>query len=216
MAILADCCSGETRSRVTDLDVAYATLTGLLGSQSTDLIEPSQTYYEQLVPITLEVLDVGAIDMKRLVEFRKREKGSAGQAIRDLRHRYIERIESYVKTLTTTKGTTSDQIEIKRQFKEDMEGDWANLREALRFARNEAIFSKDIITATVAVVGTIATLAFGLPFVLTEVCTFAGAPVALGGLLGVRNSYLEKRRSVLAMHPMAYLYKLRSSAFVGT
>jgi hypothetical protein len=39
------------------------------------------------------------------------------------------------------------------------------------------------------------------------IITAAGAPVAIGGLLGVRNKYLKERQSVMKKHPMAYLYE---------
>lgn len=204
MAILADCCAGGTRSRVTDIGAAYATLTGLLGSRPPEIIDAP---YEQLVPITLEIIDVGTIGLDRLIDLRRREEGGAGHATRDLRHRYVDRIESYVKTLTATRGTASDQIEIKRQFTDDMKDDIGALRDELRFARNDALFSKEMLTSAVALIGTIAA-AIGLPFLVPEVVTAAGLPVTIGGLLGVRNKYLAARRSVLQEHPMAYLYEL--------
>lgn len=64
VAILVDCCAGDTRSRVTDVGFAYATLAGLLGSHPRELVEPAEAPYEQLVPITLKVIDVGAIGLK--------------------------------------------------------------------------------------------------------------------------------------------------------
>src|SRR6202030_1748233 len=105
MAILADCCARRTKSRITDQGVAYATLTGLLGPQSEDSLLQPIVPYDQIVPITLEVIDPHALDLRFLINFRKRETSQAGHAIRDLRHRYVDRIESFVKSLTQTQGT---------------------------------------------------------------------------------------------------------------
>jgi NTP pyrophosphatase (non-canonical NTP hydrolase) len=38
----------------------------------------------------------------------------------------------------------------------------------------------------------------------------AGAPVAIGGLVGVRNKYLKERQAVMKKHPMAYLYEAKA------
>ena len=211
MAILADCCAGQTRSRVTDENAAYATLTGVLGPKSESSVEASQEYYEQLVPITLEIVDPEAIDLKRLIQFRKKEaRWWGGSTIRKLRHNYLDAIEEFVKTLTTTKGSASDQLEIKRQFRQDMTGDLDELRGQLGFARNEALLSKEMLTATLAVVGTIAVSAFAAPLVIPEVITGFGSIVTIGGLLGVGNKYQSSRREILKNHKMAYLQEMAS------
>lgn len=212
MTILADCCAGKTRSRVTDIGVAYATLTGLLGSRrAAKLSDASSPSDEHLVPITLEVINLGSVGLDKLIDFRERENAGSGHAIRDLRHRYVDRIESYVKKLAATKGSASDQVEIKREFTSDMKDDLAALRDELRFARNDALFSKEMLVSILAAVGSVAVAAFGVPFAVPEVVTAGGGVVTVGGLLGVRNKYLASRRSVLEKHPMAYLYEMQSS-----
>jgi len=207
MSILADCCAGTTLQRVTDRSAAYATLTGLLGAESARGVQRQE---EQLVPITLEIVNADRIDLKRLVDLRRREEKTGGHAIRNLRHSYLDHIESYVKRLTTTKGQPGDEVEIKRQFRDDIADDLANLRDELRFARNDALFSKEMLSVAVALAGTIAAWAFGIPFVSPGVFTAVGAPVEIGGLLGATNKYSSVRRSILEKHPTAYLYQLQS------
>ena len=48
MSILADCCAGKTRTRVTDRGAAYATLAGLLGQTTSHQVRRPQTTQEQL------------------------------------------------------------------------------------------------------------------------------------------------------------------------
>src|SRR5664279_2396728 len=136
MSILADCCAGTTRARVTDQGAAYATISNLLQGGSADNTQTLQMQSsEQFVSITLDVIDSGSIDLKRLIELRKRESKSGGHAYRDLRHRYVDRMEAYVKALTTTKGTHEDAATLAEELSEDMKDDVASLREELGFAR---------------------------------------------------------------------------------
>ena len=166
---------------------------------------------EQFVSITLDVIDSGSIDMKRLIELRKRESKSGGHAYRDLRHRYVDRMEAYVSALTSTKGTRADAATLAEELAEDMKDDVASLREELGFARNEVLFSKEMITAAVVGLGSIAAFVFGAPLLVAGVVTSASAPVTIGGLLGSRNKFLATRKSVLQKHPMAYLYDFQGS-----
>jgi hypothetical protein len=65
-----------------------------------------------------------------------------------------------------------------------------------------------MIIAAIAGLGTLAAWAFGVPFVVQGMVTATGAPVTIGGLVGLRNKYLSARRATLQKHPMAYLYEL--------
>jgi hypothetical protein len=167
--------------------------------------------YEQLVPITLSVINTEAIDLKRLIAFREREAKSAGHAIRDLRHRYVSGLESYAERLATVAHDKSDQGEVKRQFEEDMKDDVSSLREELGFGRNEVVFSKEVIGTVVAAAGSIAAWKFGLPANLPEAFTAAGIAPTMFGIFSVRNKYQESRRAILQKHPMAYVLELERS-----
>jgi hypothetical protein len=57
-----------------------------------------------------------------------------------LRHRYVERTESYVKTLSESKGTKSDEEILSRQLAADMKDDLTSLREELGFT---SVFERD-------------------------------------------------------------------------
>jgi|ERR1019366_700463 hypothetical protein len=212
MSILADCCAGKTRARVTDQGAAYATISNLLQGSATDYTQTTaMESSEQFVSVSLEVIDAGSIDLQKLVDFRKRERKSGGHAHRDLRHRYVDRMEAHVETLTKTKGTKGDAAVLTRQLNDEMKDDLTSLREELGFARNEVLFSKEMITAAVAGLGTIASFAFGAPYLVAGLVTSVGAPVAIGGLLGSHNKFLSSRKAILQKHPMAYLYELQGS-----
>jgi hypothetical protein len=209
MSILADCCAGATRARVTDLNFAYATLTGLLGAGG-GVVNQSGPMDEQLVPITLQAIDAGKIDLKSLIAFRKTEiKSSRGHDIRDLRHRYVDRLELCAKDLSKTEGSASDAVEIKRQFADDMRDDLAALREALRFKVKDAMFSKDMLFPVITI-GSVVASALGVAPSVAEVTTFVGGLGSIWGLLSTANTYQASRREVLRAHPMAYLHQLTS------
>ena len=142
MSILADSCAGTTRARVTDRGAAYATLAGILGSDSGDPAADRKSVGQHLVPLTLEVIDLHSINLSKLIAFREKEAKQTGRAIRDLRHRYTDSLETYAKRLATEKGTARDAEEIKRQFADDMKIDVGNLRQELGFARRDALFSQ--------------------------------------------------------------------------
>jgi len=104
------------------MNFAYATLTGLLGAGGGS-INQSGPQVEQLVPVTLQAVDAGKIDLKSLISLRKTEAvSSRGHDLGDLRHRYVDRLESCAKELSMT-ASASDVAEIKRRFGEDMQDD---------------------------------------------------------------------------------------------
>lgn len=212
MSVLADCCAGTTRTRITDRDAAYATLSNILGSDSRSRLADRKPVDEQLVAITLSIIDAPSMSLGKLVEFRKREVGQGGHAIRDLRHRYLGGLEAYVNKLKSEDATESDALEIKREFEQKMKDDLAHLREELGLAKRETLLSKEILVTTLAAFGTVAAWAYGHPIPLPGALTSGGAIATVGGALGAGNKYLTHRRTVLKNHPMAYLHELQKFA----
>jgi len=207
MSVLADCCAGSTRSRVTDRGAAYATLGQIMGADARSRAEIRQPPDRQLVAISLEVIDAPSLDLPRLIRFREREEGHGGHSLTELRHKYRESLEKYVNALTQTSVTESDADEIKSRFRKDMRIDLANLQTELGFAKRETLLSKEVLVTVVAAVGTVASWAFGLPVTMNDAVTVAGASATVGGLAGAGNKYLSKRREILQKHPMAYMYE---------
>lgn len=212
MSLLADCCAGSTRIRVTDRSAAYTTVMGLLKDQPDAVMNEADQAYEKLVPVSLKVVDVEEVGLKRLIDFREREAKSAGHAVRDLRHRYVAALETYAKQLSEVKHDKSDEAEILRQFEEDMKDDLANLRDELRLGKKEVVFTREVVGTVLAGATSIAAVASGLPAELTAgALTWAGLPAAAFGGFSVRNKYQAARRKILQNHPMAYIYQLDPS-----
>src|SRR5262249_50028068 len=209
MSILADCCAGAERGRVTDRGDAYATIAGFLGGKTDAKVSDPENPQEQLVPISLEVIDAPSLDLERLIEFREREEKEPGNTLRDLRHRYVASLESYVTRLTTAKTRESDAEEVKRQFADDIKKDLNNMKQELSFARNEALLSKEILVTALAGIGTVASWVFGMPVPILGVLTTGGVPAAVGGVVAARSKYLSARYSIMQKHPMAYLYEMK-------
>lgn len=213
MSVLADCCAGKTLRRVTDRAGAYASVAGLLDPKPPKGPQGFQPAFGDLVNTSLRMIDVSTVSLARLIEFRKNEVKEQGHFIRNLRHRYMERIESYMSLLSSVSGKQSDESEIKRQFEEDMKDDLAALRDGLKVARNEVLTSKEIIAAGVAATGAIAALAMGMvPAAAAGLVTITSFPATIAGLLGTRNKYLSSRKAILEKHPMAYLLELERTS----
>lgn len=207
MSILADCCAGTTRARITDRGLAYATITNLTVDRSTSA---SADQYERVVPLTLRIIDATTIPLGRLIAFREREDKVGGHSLRDLRHRYLDTLEQHVKTIEGVK-TRKDREEVDRVFETKMKDDLRSLNEELRGAKTDAVFSKELITSVVVAGASAWGAMHGLPFEIPAAFTALGAPVTFGGLLTTRNKYSTSRKAIMQKHPMAYLYELERS-----
>lgn len=205
MALLADCCAGETRRRVTDQIQAYAGLTSVFTSHA-DHDSPEDSP-ERLIPMTLKTISIEGITLKKLIEFRKREASQGGHTIRDLRHRYVEKLENHVKEAAGQ--SARDRAERDRQFAQDMEDDLAELREEMRIEATQTVFSKEILIAVLAGFGAAVSWVAPQPAIFPEAITASGAPASIGGLIAAGNKFMSARRSLLKKHPMSYLYELK-------
>ncbi len=130
MSIIADCCAGNTRSRVTDQGSAYATLAEMLRADSGEGKAARGESEDQLLQISLEIIDTSATSLEHLIRFRESEQTSRGLAYQELRHRYVDGLEKYVRELAKNSGHASD-AEIQRNFRNDMKIDLENLRSEL-------------------------------------------------------------------------------------
>jgi hypothetical protein len=209
MSILADCCAGSTRSRVTDRSDAYATVAALLGNRPGARKLQKGEAYGQLVPISLRIIDVSQVNIESLIALRKREETGAGHSLRDLRHNYIKGLEGYIKQLADVNITLADSKEIQRQFRTDMERNVREFKTELGRARIAALSSKEFIVTVLAGVATAASWFSGLQIPLENVFTWGGAPVAIGGVIATRSKYLKEREAAIKKHPMAYLYAVK-------
>lgn len=202
MSILADICAGETRARITDRGLAYATITNLL------VDHPNNTSInsEMVVPVIMDTIDISDLTLRQLIEFRKQEEKSGG--LRELRHRYVDRISTHIKSVLGAKSQR-DKERIESEFREDMEDDLRNLRAELRSTTKEVLLSKELLTVGIAAVGSVAITALGAPFVLPAgFTTLGGGLITVGGILATQNKYVSSRKAVMQKHPMAFIYEL--------
>jgi hypothetical protein len=204
MSILADCCAGKTRVRVTDRGEAYASLASL---GTTFASAGDAAHEDRLIAISLNILDLSAIPLGEMIEMREREEKGGGSSLRDLRHRYIDSLQTYVERLRNEVCNKADAEEALRQFRDDLEIDLKNLKKELGFASREALFSKEMLVTTVAAAGTVGTWVLGLPVALSGVISAAGGPATVGGFAAIHNRFQSARHTIMQRHPMAYLYQ---------
>jgi len=205
MSLLADCCAGDSLVRVTDRPAAYASLAGLL-TQKTESLATAETR-ESLLALTLNVADATSIPLAKWIKFRKREEGgSDGHHIRDLRHRFVQHIETQAKKMAAAKSD-AELTEVKMQFKDDTHDDYAALREALELEAWQMLPTKEVIISVLGGIAALGGVAFNTVMPMTDVVTRSGAVATIGGLLASRSKFVNARRRVLREHPISYLYE---------
>lgn len=209
MAVLADVLAGDTRARITDRDLAYATIanTVRVARPTSDVI--------RVVPLTLKGIAADRIPFDRLIAYRKREAKESGSDYRILRHNYQQAVETYVATIATVDPRSPDREELDRAFQSDMEDDLADLKRELGFAKRDAWLSKDVV-ALVAAAGGLLAAAASLPDMpIPQVAGVGGGAAILAGLVGSGNKLAKARYDVLRKHPMAYLHELSTFVSAG-
>ncbi|HEX7819777.1 MAG TPA: hypothetical protein VF463_04075, partial [Sphingobium sp.] len=202
MAILADVLAGETRSRITDRSLAYATIAN---AAQVDAGPPNPA---RVVPLTFKGIAYDRLPIDRLIDFRKREAREGGSDYRKFRHNYLEAVEKHLARITRVDARTAHRAQLDEEFRIDMEDDLADLKKELGFARTDAWLSKEVVALAIAG-GTLFGAGVGIPHIpVPEVLTASGSLAMLGGLLGSRNKLAKARYDVLRKHPMAYLHEL--------
>jgi hypothetical protein len=206
MSILAECCAGETRARITDQGPAYAMISNMLVE---DPKQDESASYEYLVPLTLKLLDISNIPIDKLIAFREREKKeSNGYTLTGLRHNYLKSIEAFAGDMSKL-TRKRDRDERSRTFESDMRSDLKQLSQEVWGARVDVIFSKEAVASVLLAVTTAVGAIHGVPLAIPTVAAIGGGVVTVGGGVLVGNKYAASRRAILQKHPMAYLYELR-------
>jgi hypothetical protein len=202
MAILADVLAGDTRTRITDRSLAYATIANA-PKVASDAEAPMR-----IVPLTLEMIAVDRLPINKLIAFRKREEIERfGSHYRKLRHQYLDAIQEHAATIANVAPNSKDRTELDRVFQARMKDDLRDLKHELGFARNDAWLSKDVITLAIAgatLLGSATIPDMPIP----QVVTGAGTAALLGGVVGTGNRFAKSRYDILRKHPTAYLYEI--------
>jgi hypothetical protein len=214
MSIIADVMAGDTRARITDRSLAYATIANApnvaLESHS------NAADFEQVVPLSFKTIDIDAVPIERLIAFREREEKSAkSRDYRALRHNYLDRLAAHLKTIAGYSVGSPDRIELDRIFAQKMEDDLADLKYELGVAKKDVIFSKEIL-ALVGMVGGLSALVGSGPFsavplAIAGAVKSAGFAITVGGPVALSYKYGAARKKILRQHPMAYLYEAQRS-----
>jgi hypothetical protein len=205
MAMLADVMAGETRARITDRGLAYATLAnvanipGRKAGGDEDLSE--------IIPLTFKSLALEHVGLRRLIDFRRREEQGNGHDYRTLRHNYVDRLSKHLTAAAKYPVGSRDRMELDRVFEQDMEDDLRDLKQELGLAKTDVILSKDTV-AFVLAGATVVSGALAGHLSIPEAMSAGGAPATIGGILNVMSKFGSKRREVLRKHPMAYLYEV--------
>ena len=204
VSLLAECCAGTTRARITDRSDAYANIVNLAAQRT----PPPGQNHDVAVFLTLGLVDAATVPLKALIEFRRKEAKSHGYDRRDLRHRYALQIEAYVDRVRTEGKKASDREEIQRQFEQDMKDDLAVFRDEFGAAKTMALTSEAVVPVVVNGVAAMSEwLTLGFPFVLTAQAVKETA-TRLGGIFRTHSELAAKRKEIMRKHPMAYMHQL--------
>lgn len=219
MAILADCCAGVTRNRITDRTQAYASLAGLLldnpeqrlRNKVVDSTLQAAPPGESLISLRLSLPDIDSLSLSQLIRFRQRELIEKGTHFREMRHNFVRRIEEQIKQLTSnTKLTKSDGEELQDRFFQQNLDELGGLKEAMGFEFKS--IAKDVVITVVAGSGTLAAQLYpDLAPVFRNVVTAMGAPLTINGAISAGNKFFRSRAKLLRTHPLALLYELRKT-----
>ncbi|MDE2703973.1 MAG: hypothetical protein OXI35_02825 [Gemmatimonadota bacterium] len=194
MSILADCCAGGTKQLVTDEASSYLALDRYLkvigGAKP---IRKSKSYHDRLVTLSLVGADVSRVSLSSLVALRKREERQP--ELRAMRHHYVNKVDDYIRRLSTQARSERDVREIERVFQQEVSDDIHLLKEELKEEAKSVIFSKEFATAAIAMAGT-----FIEPL---------GNAVAAGALYRSLIKFRKARRRVLEQHSMSWLYQTK-------
>lgn len=141
MSLLAEACAGSELRTVTDKFASYRLLSESIVGLHDGTFDQISDDAEKLITISLKVVDASKLNIKRVINFRKREQSSEGPSIRNLRHNYLRKIDAFVKRLATAKEHPKNREEIERQFEQEVKDDLSNLREALKLKAKDTLLS---------------------------------------------------------------------------
>lgn len=214
MAMLAEACAGATKRMVTDEVDSYHLLARSLANAGVTGHAPATSDVERLVTIAVKIVDPDQFSLEDLIALREREKEGSGPELRMLRHNFLNKVDLYVAKMASLKGSTADVREIERQFEQDMKDDYAQLRNALKWSKTNALASKEVGIGTLAAAGSaiyamapaVTALASVLPAseLSVPVTLFTGL-TAITGLVKGAMEYKADRRKALGEHAMSWL-----------
>jgi hypothetical protein len=200
MSILADCCAGKTKVTATDQSDAFNTLAKCLAVESDAEARATRVGERALVSTEVLTPSLDKIPLKNLLNLRKKELGRNGHQYRQLRHKLFEKLTEFSEEQVKPEYGESDREELRRQFVDSFNTDFAELRNELRLAGRGWTFSTEFAALTATVGGA---------FAIGMTGGLAGIPLALGAtipLIRMTDKYKAARFKALQGHFSAYLY----------
>lgn len=202
MAVLADCCAGKTKRTCTDEVAAYQALSRYLTLQNHGSMKLPAPTDDVLSVVPLKTLDVSSVSLESLVRLREKEFGANGHTFTEARHKLLKRLDDHVKTITKPEHSKADRLELDRQFENEMNRDYADLKQELGWAGRDWILSKEMGVVVAAVSGAIAAPA-------------AAPALVLGGaaLGSITRKYHAARKQIIKGHVTSYVYLAKHQGF---
>jgi hypothetical protein len=211
MAILAECCAGTTRARITDRSEAYAIIGSMLAKpqRRANGMEPDP--YQRLASIPLPIVNPDTLTLDDLLAFRKREASDSSRSLQALRHRYLDHISGYVDRVRSAR-TSADFDEVRRTFQDDVAKDLGALMGELNRSKTQFKTSKWVFATVLGVPLSVAAHALGIPITIEGALSAAGAPLTLWDFMSSLTDLYKRKVDILEKHPTAYLYQLIQNA----
>jgi hypothetical protein len=195
MSILAEVCAGNEKRTFTDKISAYRLLNQSIsrihGGEFSNVSTPSA--YEQLVTISLKIIDVEQFSIEELLTFRKNEN----KETRQFRHNYLKKIDEFVSRISKSNSDRSVSA-IKTEFESEMKDDLEFLNDALKRNLTGVLLSEVAVGILAAVGASVTPL------------TIPAAIVGVFSLVKASINYKEERRKSLSSHAMAWLFSLKN------
>lgn len=209
MSILAECCAGSQKRMLTDEVDSYGALTRYITQINGGEYKGLQTLkspcapslkadQEKLLTVSFKVINVDELDLSKLIELRRREANSNDTLLRDLRHNYFNKLDTYITQLAKEARHKGDQDEIARTFEQEMESDLNDLKKELKFEARKTLLSKEVFGAIVATA-------------LSVVEPISTSIISVGLLGKTLNDYRAGKRKALKNHAMSWLYQIKPS-----
>ena len=207
MSSLADACAGTQKQKVTDRVHAYSLLekakATLLGAPFVEGLDASQVAPEldRLVTVSMSVLDARKIPINKLLALRKREAKGRSADYRKMRLNYLNGLRTYIHRMLKEARSPQDVAEIEHQFKAEMRDDLLSLKQELSLATLEALFSKEMVLAAIAIGGAFVEPISGLTNLAATLQGIGVIP-----LVKTRINHKKQRREALLGHKISWLY----------
>jgi len=212
MAILAECCAGGVKRTVTDERGAYAGLSRYITLACNGVYTKNPKPYEEVLALVpFSSLNVEAIPLKNLIRLRRMESGPRGEDYRAMRRKFLRRVDDYIQDITTHPYTPAELRELRRNFKQELQDDYAMLGRELRLVGRNALLSKEMGAAVIATFSAALQAVFSGPIAVGSIA--ATRAVGVPAAIHLWDKYRLARREKLQGRITSYVYLAKKGRF---